>query len=172
VKASYFPNWRASGAEGPWRVAPNLMVVVPTANNVELTYGRTGPEYAGVGLSVFGLLGLVLLARRTRPFPDDDIEPAERVMPHRQSVDSAAAYSMSAGDTAGWGSDDLSGWAVEPDGDVAAATTPSPVTLGVERTGLTPDSGTNGDIPSLFVEWSDSADRSDLDDPGPGRFRR
>ncbi|MGH9281660.1 MAG: hypothetical protein ACRD0S_01850, partial [Acidimicrobiales bacterium] len=28
VKASYFPNWEASGAEGPWRVTPNLMVVI------------------------------------------------------------------------------------------------------------------------------------------------
>ncbi len=26
VKISYFPNWHASGAEGPWRVTPNLMV--------------------------------------------------------------------------------------------------------------------------------------------------
>ena len=30
VKASYFPNWRVEGADGPYRVAPNLMVVVPT----------------------------------------------------------------------------------------------------------------------------------------------
>src|ERR1700730_14235583 len=30
VKASYFPNWRASGARRPWRVSPNLMVVIPT----------------------------------------------------------------------------------------------------------------------------------------------
>ncbi len=29
VKVSYFPNWEVSGAEGPYRVAPNLMVVVP-----------------------------------------------------------------------------------------------------------------------------------------------
>ncbi len=29
VRTSYFPNWDASGAEGPYRVAPNLMVVVP-----------------------------------------------------------------------------------------------------------------------------------------------
>ena len=41
VKASYFPNWQASGAEGPWRVAPNLMVVIPTSTHVSLHYGRT-----------------------------------------------------------------------------------------------------------------------------------
>ena len=27
VKSSYFPNWKASGADGPWRVTPNEMVV-------------------------------------------------------------------------------------------------------------------------------------------------
>ena len=41
VKVSYFPNWQASGAEGPWRVAPNLMVVIPTSEHVSLHYGRT-----------------------------------------------------------------------------------------------------------------------------------
>ena len=34
VKVSYFPNWTVDGAEGPYRVAPNLMVVVPTENEV------------------------------------------------------------------------------------------------------------------------------------------
>ena len=37
VKVSYFPNWHASGADGPWRVTPNLMVVVPTSHDVTLT---------------------------------------------------------------------------------------------------------------------------------------
>ena len=40
VRVSYFPNWKASGADGPWRVAPNLMVVVPTSHDVTLTYGQ------------------------------------------------------------------------------------------------------------------------------------
>ena len=38
VKISYFPNWKVSGAEGPYRIAPNLMVVVPTSTDVHLTY--------------------------------------------------------------------------------------------------------------------------------------
>jgi hypothetical protein len=41
VKASYFPNWTVEGAEGPYRVTPNLMVVVPTDTHVTLTFGRT-----------------------------------------------------------------------------------------------------------------------------------
>lgn len=41
VKISYFPNWQAQGAAGPYRVSPNLMVVVPTSHDVSLVYGKT-----------------------------------------------------------------------------------------------------------------------------------
>ena len=64
VKASYFPNWKAEGAEGPWRVAPNLMVVVPTATEVELRYGTTPVEWLAWALTALGAAGLVVLARR------------------------------------------------------------------------------------------------------------
>ena len=45
VKASYFPNWQVSGADGPYRVSPNLMAVIPTDTHVELTYGWTGGRH-------------------------------------------------------------------------------------------------------------------------------
>ena len=63
VKTSYFPNWTASGAEGPWRATPNFMVVVPTSHEVRLDYSTTAPEYLGrVGTvaGVFGVAGLAL----------------------------------------------------------------------------------------------------------------
>ena len=41
VKISYFPRWHVTGASGPYRVSPNLMVVVPTQRDVSLTYGST-----------------------------------------------------------------------------------------------------------------------------------
>jgi hypothetical protein len=66
VKTSYFPNWQASGADGPWRVAPNLMVVVPTSHHVHLHYGRTSVEWLAYLITVVGLVGLVLLYRRGR----------------------------------------------------------------------------------------------------------
>jgi hypothetical protein len=69
VKISYFPNWKASGADGPWRVAPNLMVVVPTSHQVTLTYGASGANRAGQLVSlvaVVGLICLVVVARRRR----------------------------------------------------------------------------------------------------------
>jgi uncharacterized membrane protein len=62
VKTSYFPNWQVSGADGPWRVSPNLMVVVPTDTHVELSYGWTSVDLAGWGLAGLGVVGLVLLA--------------------------------------------------------------------------------------------------------------
>ncbi|CCM61968.1 MULTISPECIES: hypothetical protein [Candidatus Neomicrothrix] len=70
VKTSYFPNWRADGAEGPYRVAPNLMVVVPTQKNVSLSYGRSGVEWLGMALSLAGVVIVVLLlVVRTPRFP-------------------------------------------------------------------------------------------------------
>src|SRR5581483_5524925 len=59
VKVSYYPNWRARGASGPYRVTPNLMVVVPTSHEVTLTYGATAANRIGEVLTLFGLLGLV-----------------------------------------------------------------------------------------------------------------
>jgi hypothetical protein len=64
VKASYFPAWQVSGAEGPYRVAPNLMVVVPTGTEVRLSYGRTPVEWAAYGLTAVGLALLALLVTR------------------------------------------------------------------------------------------------------------
>ncbi len=61
VKVSYFPNWQASGADGPWRVTPNLMVVVPTSHDVTLTYGFSGADYLGFAAFWVGVLGLVAL---------------------------------------------------------------------------------------------------------------
>jgi hypothetical protein len=78
VKASYFPNWKASGARGPWRVTPNLMVVVPTSHHVELHYGFTPVDLGGWALTFAGLVGVVWLSRAgpvlfRRP-PDPELE--------------------------------------------------------------------------------------------------
>jgi hypothetical protein len=62
VKTSYFPDWHASGADGPWRVTPNSMVVVPTTRTVTLTYTTSGPQELGLALSAAGALALVGLA--------------------------------------------------------------------------------------------------------------
>jgi hypothetical protein len=74
VRTSYFPNWEAHGARGPWRLTPNLMVVVPTRHDVTLHFARSGAEKVGWAGSVVGLAALVALGisdvqrrRRARP---------------------------------------------------------------------------------------------------------
>jgi hypothetical protein len=62
VKVSYFPNWEVSGADGPYRAGPNLMVVVPTDTTVEMNYGYTMVEYLSFVLFALGCAGAVLLA--------------------------------------------------------------------------------------------------------------
>ncbi len=62
VKISYFPNWHASGAEGPYRVAPNEMVVVPTSHHVVLHYGSTELDKVTTVLSVVVFLALIVVA--------------------------------------------------------------------------------------------------------------
>ena len=71
VKVSYFPNWQASGADGPYRVTPNLMVVVPTERHVELHYGYTNVDDLAWTLTLLGIVGLIWLARR----PPIDMTP-------------------------------------------------------------------------------------------------
>jgi hypothetical protein len=86
VKVSDYPNWAVHGAQGPYRVTPNFMVVVPTSKHVELHYTRTPAEWAGIGgsaLGLVGLAGLVLLgrpARRRRAHPSSEpaLEPDDR----------------------------------------------------------------------------------------------
>jgi hypothetical protein len=79
VKASYFPNWRVSGGDGPYRVAPNLMVVIPTEEHVELTYGREPVELVGWSMTAVGVGLAVLVANQPALVPrgrrdDDDLE--------------------------------------------------------------------------------------------------
>ena len=64
VKISYFPNWHVSGAKGPYRIAPNLMVVIPTSNNVHLTYERSQLDYFAYLLTFIGIAMLIFMRVR------------------------------------------------------------------------------------------------------------
>ncbi|HEY5578098.1 MAG TPA: hypothetical protein VIL12_00240, partial [Acidimicrobiia bacterium] len=59
VKVSYFPNWTAEGADGPYHATPSLMVVVPKQGHVELRFEPTWAEWMGRVLSLAGLAALV-----------------------------------------------------------------------------------------------------------------
>lgn len=66
VKVSYFANWQARGADGPYRSTPSLMVVIPTQEDVVLEFRNTWVEWAGIVLSVGGLVAFAGMALRPR----------------------------------------------------------------------------------------------------------
>jgi hypothetical protein len=70
VKISYYPRWHVTGATGPYRVSPNLMVVVPTSTTVSLNYTSTPALSLGNALSdltvISGLIVLYMRRRRKR----------------------------------------------------------------------------------------------------------
>jgi phosphomannomutase len=66
VKQSYFPNWHVSGAKGPYRVTPNQMVVIPTAQHVTLSYGKTAIDWMGDVLTLLGIAALFVMWRLGR----------------------------------------------------------------------------------------------------------
>jgi hypothetical protein len=89
VRVSYFPNWNVEGAEGPYRIGPNQMVVVPTDTHVKLSYGRSKSDVGFYALTLIGLAGAVFLRRRgdvtfaalsspeaAAPPPDPDATPS------------------------------------------------------------------------------------------------
>jgi hypothetical protein len=61
IKVSYFPNWTAEGAQGPWHAAPSLMVVVPTSEHVVLEFRDTWAEFGGKIGTLLGVLALVVV---------------------------------------------------------------------------------------------------------------
>lgn len=77
VRVSYFPNWEVSGADGPYRIAPNFMVVVPTDDHVELRYNAySTKDKAFYGLTALGLIAGVVISRRKRfDFGEPDETP-------------------------------------------------------------------------------------------------
>ena len=66
MKISYFPNWHVSGATGPYRVSPNLMVVVPTSHHVTLTYGNTSWGWWGNIITDFTAVAAAVALWRRR----------------------------------------------------------------------------------------------------------
>ena len=66
MRTSYFPNWNVSGAKGPYRVAPNMMVVIPTQTDVKLSFGWSLLDVFAYVLSILGIVVLVRWRRSGR----------------------------------------------------------------------------------------------------------
>lgn len=66
VRVSYFPNWKVDGAKGPYRVAPNMMVVIPTSTNVNMHFGWNMLDYVAYLLSFAGIAWIIIARRRSK----------------------------------------------------------------------------------------------------------
>jgi hypothetical protein len=66
VRNSWYPSWKVSGAKGPFRAGPNMMVVVPTASHVTLT--APTPPHRGLAelVGVLALIGALWWCRTAR----------------------------------------------------------------------------------------------------------
>lgn len=66
VKVSYFPNWTVTGGDGVYRVAPSLMLVVPTQEDVSLQFVNRWVENLGMVVTVITVMGLVVYGATQR----------------------------------------------------------------------------------------------------------
>ena len=64
VRVSYFPNWKVKGGDGPYRVAPNMMVVIPTSTTVVMEYATSRADQIAFVLTIAGIAMLVWFRRR------------------------------------------------------------------------------------------------------------
>ena len=101
VKTSFFPNWQATGAEGPYRVSPNLMVVVPTEKSVTLSYATTNVDRLGWLLTLIGVVAVVGLAVW------DDRTRSSRIIERVGALQPFGALSWSRGRDVDFGADDV-----------------------------------------------------------------
>jgi len=95
VKASYFPSWKVSGASGPYRVSPNLMVVIPDSTHVSLYYGWTPVDYMGWILTFIGF-GLAVRWFRQGPVELGEIERPAPLFPGQVEPEPAPAVAAPA----------------------------------------------------------------------------
>jgi hypothetical protein len=106
VKVSYFPNWQAEGAEGPYRIGPNMMVVVPTDTEVTLTFGRSTTDYLFYVMTLAGVALCFVWRRR-----GDVVHAAEHPVWGRQpdpvvpAGEPADAFGLVSADASGVASD-------------------------------------------------------------------
>jgi len=81
VRMTYFPWWKATGAQGPWQLDPDDLVVVPTSHDVVLTASPQFVDHSSLVISavaVLATIGLAVWDRRKRradlSSPDSAVE--------------------------------------------------------------------------------------------------
>ena len=71
IRMSYHPKWKSVSGENVFLTEPAFMLVIPEQPRVELRYGATMADRFGVGLTLLGIVALVLLVI----FPRTSIGP-------------------------------------------------------------------------------------------------
>jgi len=66
IKVSYFPNWKIKNGEGPYRISPSFMAIVPNSENVELTFIKTRKESYSFYIALFSLLLFIGLSQKRK----------------------------------------------------------------------------------------------------------
>lgn len=66
IKISAFPNWKADGAEGPYRSAPSLMIVIPTEEDVHIYFQAGWVEWLSGSLFWLAMAALAWWVIRLR----------------------------------------------------------------------------------------------------------
>ena len=66
IKVSYFPNWKIIDGEGPYRISPSFMAVVPNSNSVSLVFKNSGTENILNYLSYISLSMAIIIFNRKR----------------------------------------------------------------------------------------------------------
>ena len=110
VKISYFPNWQAKNAVGPYRIFPNQMVVIPTSKHVTLFFGPKPIDWIEYFLSGLGLVGLILIIKlspKNRKYYGRNLGLFERGAAVSQSIDEAFDKIFKAYDVRGLCPEDL-----------------------------------------------------------------
>jgi hypothetical protein len=66
IKVSHSKLWEVSGAHGPFRATPNFMVVLPTAQHVELHISTPVSVPIGFIVSVLSIAGALIFSALRR----------------------------------------------------------------------------------------------------------
>ena len=86
IRMSYHPKWKSTTGEPVLLTEPAFMLIIPEQQRVELRYGATTADRVGVGLTLLGIVTLVLLVI----FPRTSIGPVIAQGPALSPRDSCA----------------------------------------------------------------------------------
>jgi len=66
IRVSYHPNWHVEGADRIYLASPSFMLIYPRQERVRLYFGRSFPNYLGVGLTLLGLIIILASLKHVR----------------------------------------------------------------------------------------------------------